>query len=53
MAYTSPNAPEVVDVLGTWLLSILDGQRAKNDFSVYSEDRWSAHSGLAVHRSTC
>jgi hypothetical protein len=43
MAYTSPNAPEVVDVLGTWLLSILDGQRAKNDFSVYSEDRWSAH----------
>jgi len=24
--YTSPNAPEVVDVLGTWLLSILDGQ---------------------------
>lgn len=25
--YTSPNAPEVVDVLGTWLLSILDGQR--------------------------
>lgn len=27
MAYTSPNAPNVVDVLGTWLLSILDGQR--------------------------
>ena len=27
MSYTSPNAPEVVDVLGTWLLSILDGQR--------------------------
>lgn len=27
LAYTSPNAPEVVDVLGTWLLSILDGQR--------------------------
>jgi hypothetical protein len=27
MAYTSPNAPHVVDVLGTWLLSILDGQR--------------------------
>ncbi len=27
MAYTSPNAPEVVDVLGTWLLSTLDGQR--------------------------
>ena len=26
MAYNSPNAPEVVDVLGTWLLSILDGQ---------------------------
>jgi hypothetical protein len=24
--YTSPNAPKVVDVLGTWLLSILDGQ---------------------------
>jgi hypothetical protein len=27
MTYTSGNAPEVVDVLGTWLLSILDGQR--------------------------
>lgn len=27
MAYTSPNAPAVRDVLGTWLLSILDGQR--------------------------
>lgn len=27
MAYTSPNAPAVVEVLGTWLLSILDGQR--------------------------
>jgi len=27
MAYTSPNAPAVVNVLGTWLLSILDGQR--------------------------
>jgi len=27
MSYTSPNAPAVVDVLGTWLLSILDGQR--------------------------
>lgn len=27
MAYTSPNAPEVRDVLGTWLLAILDGQR--------------------------
>src|SRR5574338_1543272 len=27
MAYTSPNAPQVRDVLGTWLLSILDGQR--------------------------
>lgn len=27
MSYTSPNAPTVVDVLGTWLLSILDGQR--------------------------
>ena len=26
-AYTSPNAPRVCDVLGTWLLSILDGQR--------------------------
>jgi hypothetical protein len=26
MSYTSPNAPAVVDVLGTWLLSILDGQ---------------------------
>ena len=24
--YTSPNAPEVRDVLGTWLLGILDGQ---------------------------
>jgi hypothetical protein len=27
MSYTSPNAPAVADVLGTWLLSILDGQR--------------------------
>lgn len=27
MDYTSPNAPTVRDVLGTWLLSILDGQR--------------------------
>lgn len=27
MFYTSPNAPTVRDVLGTWLLSILDGQR--------------------------
>lgn len=27
MAYTSPNAPGVRDVLGTWQLSILDGQR--------------------------
>ena len=27
MTYTSPNAPAVCDVLGTWLLSILDGQR--------------------------
>lgn len=26
MAYTSPNAPTTRDVLGTWLLSILDGQ---------------------------
>ena len=26
MDYTSPNAPEAKDVLGTWLLSILDGQ---------------------------
>ena len=26
MSYTSNNAPEVRDVLGTWLLSILDGQ---------------------------
>ena len=27
MDYTSPNAPAAVDVVGTWLLSILDGQR--------------------------
>lgn len=27
LGYTSPNAPAVVDVLGTWLLSILDGPR--------------------------
>lgn len=26
MTYTSPNAPDTKDVLGTWLLSILDGQ---------------------------
>ena len=25
--YSSPNAPKVGDVLGTWMLSILDGQR--------------------------
>ena len=25
--YTSPNAPEIGDVLGTWLLSILSGHR--------------------------
>ena len=25
--YSSPNAPTVVNILGTWLLSILDGQR--------------------------
>lgn len=25
--YSSPNAPKVRDVLGTWMLSILDGQR--------------------------
>lgn len=27
LTYTSPNAPAITDVLGTWLLSILDGQR--------------------------
>jgi len=27
MNYSSPNAPAVRDVLGTWLLSILDGQK--------------------------
>ena len=27
MNYSSPNAPEARDVLGTWLLSILDGQK--------------------------
>lgn len=27
LPYTSPNAPAEVDLLGTWLLSILDGQR--------------------------
>ena len=27
LEYTSPNAPQVRDVLGTWLLSIFDGQR--------------------------
>lgn len=27
LRYTSPNAPNVRDVLGTWLLSILDGHR--------------------------
>ena len=25
LSYTSPNAPALVDVLGTWMLSILDG----------------------------
>jgi hypothetical protein len=29
LEYTSPNAPQVCDVLGTWLLSILDGQRCE------------------------
>ena len=27
MSYSSPNAPKVREVLGTWLLSILDGQK--------------------------
>ena len=27
LSYTSPNAPALVDVLGTWMLSILDGHR--------------------------
>jgi len=27
LQYSSPNAPKVRDVLGTWLLSILDGHR--------------------------
>ncbi|MBK9444403.1 MAG: hypothetical protein IPN53_25255 [Comamonadaceae bacterium] len=27
LRYTSPNAPEVKDVLGTWLLGIMDGQQ--------------------------
>lgn len=27
LAYTNPNAPAVVDLLDTWLLSILDGRR--------------------------
>ncbi len=27
LTYTNPNAPAIVDILGTWLLSILDGQR--------------------------
>ena len=26
LSYSSPNAPALVDVLGTWMLSILDGQ---------------------------
>jgi hypothetical protein len=26
LTYTSPNAPDVQDILGTWFLSILDGQ---------------------------
>ena len=25
LSYTSPNAPELVDVLGTWMLRVLDG----------------------------
>ena len=29
LEYTSPNAPELRDVLGTWFLSILDGQRLR------------------------
>jgi hypothetical protein len=27
LSYTSPNAPAIDDVLGTWLLSILSGHR--------------------------
>ena len=27
LRYTRPNAPSVRDLLGTWMLSILDGQR--------------------------
>lgn len=27
LSYTSPNAPDLVDVLSTWMVSILDGQR--------------------------
>ena len=26
LSYTSPNAPALIDVLGTWMLSILDGR---------------------------
>jgi hypothetical protein len=41
LPYTSPNAPAVVDLLGTWLLSILDGQRDVMPTSPgYEETKW-------------
>ena len=39
LEYTSPNAPEVRDVLGTWLLSILDGQVSSDSLSATGHAR--------------
>ncbi len=38
LEYTSPNAPKVREVLGTWLLSILDGQRRYAHISGFRGD---------------
>ncbi|SDI18412.1 hypothetical protein [Nitrosomonas sp. Nm132] len=39
LPYTSPNAPAEVDLLGTWLLSILDGQRRYAHIAGYEETK--------------
>lgn len=42
LTYTSPNAPAIVDILDTWLLSILDKQRryVMLIYADYVEMRW-------------
>ena len=39
LRYTSPNAPAVQDVLGTWLLGILDGQDRYAQFGSLRGDK--------------